>query len=97
VPALKPARNPSRSTPAPSSSAPVMAARVDAAIRARAGSPWDAVATAAAVRADSVEVVLTDSGREVPARAYTSVGTVATYRSTWTGSPAMVAYAMAWG
>lgn len=74
-----------------------MAARVDAATRARAGSPWDAAATAAAVRADSVEVVLTDSGREVPARAYTSVGTVATYRPTWTGSPAMVAYAMAWG
>jgi hypothetical protein len=75
TPALKPARtgaemksaaNPSRSTPAASSSTPASAARVKAATSARAGSPPAAEATAAAVSAARVEVVLTDSGREVP-------------------------------
>jgi hypothetical protein len=75
TPALKPARtgaemksaaNPSRSTPAPSSSTPASAARVEAATSARDGSPPAAEATAAAVSAARVEVVLTDSGREVP-------------------------------
>jgi hypothetical protein len=61
--------NPSRSTPAASSRTPLRAARVDAATSARSGSPAAAEATAAAVRAARVEVVLTDRGREVPARA----------------------------
>jgi len=42
---------------------------VDAATGTLAGSPAAATATAAAVSADSVEVVLTDSGREVPSSA----------------------------
>jgi hypothetical protein len=78
VPALKPActgaemksaTNPSRSSPASSSSPPASTARVDAATGTLAGSPAAAAATAAAVSADSVEVVLTDSGREVPSSA----------------------------
>jgi hypothetical protein len=63
---MKSARNLSRSRPAPPSSRPLRAARVEAATRARDGSPPASGITAAAVR---VEVVLTDSGREVPARA----------------------------
>ena len=66
---MKSARNPSRSTPVASSRIPLRAARVDAATSARSGSPPAAEATAAAVRAARVEVVLTDRGREVPSRA----------------------------
>ena len=62
---------------------------------ALAGSSASA-ATPAAIRVDPVstamvEVVLTDSVREPPIRAYTSIGTRHVYRPTCTGSPAMVA------
>jgi uncharacterized protein involved in copper resistance len=63
---MKSAMNPSRSSPASSSSPPTSTARVDAAVSALEGSPATATATAAAVRADSVDVALTDNGREVP-------------------------------
>ena len=53
-------------------------------------------ATPAAIRVDpvsnaTVDVVLTDSVREPPSRAYTTIGTMHVYKPTSTGRSAMVA------
>ena len=66
---MKSARKPSRSSDAPRSSTPVSIASVEAAARARSASPSATVTTAAPVSAASVEVVLTESAREVPSSA----------------------------
>jgi hypothetical protein len=46
---------------------------------------------------DIVEVLLTLKGRDVPSRAYITIGAKHTYSPTWTGNPAILAYAMACG
>ena len=74
---MKSATNPSRSAPAATSSAPLSIASVVAAASARSGSPSATEATAAPVSAASVEVVLTESAREVPISAYATIGTSA--------------------
>ena len=62
-----------------------MTASADAAT-STSGSPLSAIADA--VSSEIVDVVLTLNGREVPSRAYSAIGTVATYNPTSTGSPA---------
>ena len=94
---MKSATNPSLNTLAASSSTPVSIASVVAASIARSASPPATVPTAAPVSAASVDVVETDSARELPTSAYANIGTSAVQSPTSTGSPAIVAYAIAWG
>jgi len=74
---MKSATNPSLNTLAASSSTPVSIASVVAASIALSASPPATVPTAAPVSAASVDVVETDSARELPTSAYASIGTSA--------------------
>ena len=57
----------------------------------------DRAASEVATRTAIVDVVETLSARDPPSRAYTAIGAMHVYSPISTGSPAMVAYAIACG
>jgi hypothetical protein len=73
-----------------------MASPADSAAK-RAASPLASGPTAAADRADVAVVALTTSDREVPRSAYARRASGAAARPAEGGSPAIWAYATAWG
>jgi hypothetical protein len=74
---MKSARNPRLNAPATSRMTPVNTARVATTWIASSLVSAPADARAAAVNAAIVDVVVTDSGRDLPIKAYTSNGTIA--------------------
>src|SRR5262245_1275474 len=107
MPALKPvstgdemkfATKPNRNSRANTNIAPTSAVSVAVAVTSFAGSPsGTASPSCVPARMASVVVELTLKTRDEPSSAYINIGTKAVYRPTATGSPATVAYAMAFG
>ncbi len=95
---MKLATKPMRRNAASTSIAPASRASVPATTVACSGpAPRAASPIAVATRIAIVLVVETLSTRELPSRAYAAMGTTAVHRPACTGSPAMVAWAMAIG